>query len=65
VVTAGWNAGGYGNYVVIDHGNGYKTLYAHMLNNSIVVISWTSGKTGAKNRSDGFNWSFDRNSFAF
>ena len=37
VVTAGWNAGGYGNYVVVDHGNGYKTLYAHMLNNSIVV----------------------------
>jgi len=37
VVTAGWNAGGYGNYVVIDHGNGYKTLYAHLLNNSIVV----------------------------
>jgi len=37
VVTSGWNAGGYGNYVVIDHGNGYKTLYAHMLNNSIVV----------------------------
>lgn len=37
VTTAGWNAGGYGNYVVIDHGNGYKTLYGHLLNNSISV----------------------------
>lgn len=26
---SGWN-GGYGNYVVISHGNGTQTLYAHM-----------------------------------
>lgn len=25
----GWNYG-YGNYVVVNHGNGFKTLYAHM-----------------------------------
>jgi murein DD-endopeptidase MepM/ murein hydrolase activator NlpD len=48
VVTAGWNAGGYGNYVVIDHGNGYKTLYAHLLNNSIVVKAGQRVNQGQK-----------------
>ena len=48
VVTAGWNGGGYGNYVIIDHGNGYKTLYAHMLNNSMVVKAGQVVKQGQK-----------------
>lgn len=30
VVYAGWNDWGYGNMIVIDHGNGWQTLYAHL-----------------------------------
>lgn len=35
VTDAGWNSGGYGNMVDIDHGNGYMTRYAHA--ESVVV----------------------------
>lgn len=35
VVYASWIGGGYGNMVMIDHGNGFHSLYAH--NSSLVV----------------------------
>ena len=30
VVYAGWNDYGYGNMIMIDHGSGFQSLYAHM-----------------------------------
>lgn len=54
VVYAGWNNYGYGNLVIIDHGNGWHTLYAHF--NEIYVacgeavtqgeVIGTAGTTG-------------------
>ena len=40
VVYAGAIGGGYGNMVMIDHGNGYHSLYAHMS-----VVSVTCGQS--------------------
>ncbi len=31
VVSAGWNSGGYGNVVMIEHPGGYATVYGHMI----------------------------------
>ena len=31
VVSAGWNSGGYGNVVMIEHPDGYATVYGHMI----------------------------------
>ena len=37
VIGAGWNDGGYGGVVTIDHGDGYYSTYNHMKLENIVV----------------------------
>ncbi len=37
VVVAGWNTSGYGNVVMIDHGNGFLTVYAHLSQINVVL----------------------------
>jgi len=64
VITAGWSNVGYGNHVVIDHGNGYRTLYGHM--QTIYVVSGQTvsrgariGKMGSTGRSTGVHTHFE------
>lgn len=46
VVSAGYDSGGYGNKVIINHKNGYKTIYAHL--NSINVSTGETVSKGSK-----------------
>ena len=46
VIFAGWNNQGYGKLVIIDHGNGYRTYYAHL--SSILVRKGESVAQGRR-----------------
>jgi murein DD-endopeptidase MepM/ murein hydrolase activator NlpD len=65
VVVAGWpDNWGYGNRVVIDHGNGYQTLYAHLSRFSVVVNQTVKrgdviGQMGSTGRSTGTHLHFE------
>ena len=65
VVSAGWLDGyGYGNRVIIDHGNGYRTLYAHLqkiyvIPGQTVARGSAVGKMGSTGRSTGTHLHFE------
>ncbi|HEX2792765.1 MAG TPA: M23 family metallopeptidase [Candidatus Paceibacterota bacterium] len=58
----GYN-GGYGNYIVIDHGNGTQTLYAHMSSTAVSGGSVSKGDVigyvGSTGRSTGNHLHFE------
>lgn len=65
VVIAGWpDNRGYGNRILIDHGNGYQTLYAH-LSRIYVSVGQTVkrgdqiGQMGSTGRSTGIHLHFE------
>lgn len=44
VIESGWNSGGFGNWIVIDHGYGLQTVYGHL--SDIKVVKGQNVKRG-------------------
>jgi murein DD-endopeptidase MepM/ murein hydrolase activator NlpD len=65
VVLAGWpDNSGYGNRIIVDHGNGYQTLYAHLSRIYVVPGQTVArgnaiGKMGSTGRSTGQHLHFE------
>lgn len=63
-VTTATYSDGYGNYIIIDHGNGYQTLYGHMSGLAVgagqtVSQGQTIGYLGSTGRATGTHCHFE------
>ena len=61
---AGWDTTGYGWLVIIDHGNGYRTYYAHLdqiwvARGEVVLRGQPIGVVGTTGNSTGFHLHFE------
>jgi len=70
VVYAGWNNYGYGEMVVIDHGDGWQTLYAHLSQVNVACGQATFqgnviGRVGNTGNSSGAHLHFETESDAY
>jgi murein DD-endopeptidase MepM/ murein hydrolase activator NlpD len=64
VIFAGWTGIGYGNTILIDHGNGFQTLYAHLSQISVPCAARVEkgqfiGFSGSTGRSSGPHLHFE------
>jgi murein DD-endopeptidase MepM/ murein hydrolase activator NlpD len=64
IIAAGWDATGYGNMVMIDHGNGFKTRYGHLSRIYVSVGQTVArgnsiGQMGSTGRSTGTHLHFE------
>jgi murein DD-endopeptidase MepM/ murein hydrolase activator NlpD len=64
VVFSGWNTWGYGNLIVINHGNGFETYYAHLSsiyvgNGQYVYQGMQIGEVGNTGNSSGSHLHFE------
>jgi murein DD-endopeptidase MepM/ murein hydrolase activator NlpD len=64
VIFAGWNDWGYGNLVVLDHGNGWTSFYAHLSSVGVGCGQFVSrggylGAMGSTGRSSGPHLHFE------
>jgi murein DD-endopeptidase MepM/ murein hydrolase activator NlpD len=70
IVFAGWSTRGYGNLVIIDHGNGWQTAYAHLSQINIncggaIYQGQVLGLSGSTGNSTGAHLHFEMRSTDF